>query len=648
MESLASLYKNHIATLQERTRDALARFKLDALLIHSGELFNVFLDDHPYPFKVNPQFKAWVPVTQVPNCWLLVDGVNKPKLWFYLPVDYWHNVEPLPTSFWTEDVEVIALPKADGIGSLLPAARGNIGYIGPVPERALQLGIEASNINPKGVIDYLHYYRSFKTEYELACMREAQKMAVNGHRAAEEAFRSGMSEFDINIAYLTATGHRDTDVPYSNIVALNEHAAVLHYTKLDHQAPEEMRSFLLDAGAEYNGYAADLTRTWSAKSDNDYAQLVKDVNDEQLALIATMKAGVSYVDYHIQFHQRIAKLLRKHQIITDMSEEAMVENDLTGPFMPHGIGHPLGLQVHDVAGFMQDDSGTHLAAPAKYPYLRCTRILQPGMVLTIEPGIYFIESLLAPWREGHFSKHFNWQKIEALKPFRRHSYRRQRGDPRKQRGKHDPGSETGVMESWLIPAAPVTVVEEIKKSRFITMLAHTDGVEAAKAFVESVRAEHPDARHHCVAWVAGAPDDSQQLGFSDDGEPAGTAGKPMLAQLMGSGVGEITAVVVRYYGGILLGTGGLVKAYGGGVNQALRQLTTQRKTPLTEYTLQCEYHQLTGIEALLGQCDGKIINSDYQAFVLLRVALPAAKVAEFSAKLADFSRGSLQLLAIEE
>ncbi len=103
-----------------------------------------------------------------------------------------------------------------------------------MPERALQLGIEASNINPKGVIDYLHYYRSFKTEYELACMREAQKMAVNGHRAAE-AFRSGMSEFDINIAYLTATGHRDTDVPYSNIVALNEHAAVLHYTKLDHQ-----------------------------------------------------------------------------------------------------------------------------------------------------------------------------------------------------------------------------------------------------------------------------------------------------------------------------------------------------------------------------------------------------------------------------
>ncbi|GHD97406.1 MULTISPECIES: IMPACT family protein [Pseudocitrobacter] len=204
------------------------------------------------------------------------------------------------------------------------------------------------------------------------------------------------------------------------------------------------------------------------------------------------------------------------------------------------------------------------------------------------------------------------------------------------------------MESWPIPASPVTFTEEIKKSRFITLLAHTDGVEAAKAFVESVRAEHPDARHHCVAWVAGRPDDSQQLGFSDDGEPAGTAGKPMLAQLMGSGVGEITAVVVRYYGGVLLGTGGLVKAYGGGVQQALNQLTTQIKTPLTEYTLLCEYGQLSGIETLLGQFSGVIVTSDYQASVQLRVALPQAKVDAFTAKLADFSRGSLQLFAIEE
>lgn len=203
------------------------------------------------------------------------------------------------------------------------------------------------------------------------------------------------------------------------------------------------------------------------------------------------------------------------------------------------------------------------------------------------------------------------------------------------------------MESWLIPAQPVVLTEEIKKSRFITRLVHTPGVEAAKAFVAQMRAEYPDARHHCFAWVAGAPDDSQQLGFSDDGEPAGTAGKPMLAQLMGSGVGEITAVVVRYYGGVKLGTGGLVKAYGGGVQQALTQLTTLRKVPLTEYTLQCDYAQLAGVEALLKQHEGLILHSDFQVTVQLRVALPPLQLTEFSAKLADFSRGALHLLPIE-
>ena len=204
------------------------------------------------------------------------------------------------------------------------------------------------------------------------------------------------------------------------------------------------------------------------------------------------------------------------------------------------------------------------------------------------------------------------------------------------------------MESWLIPAAPVTVVEEIKRAASLRCWRIPMALRRQKRLLNRCGQSTPMPgtiawrgwrvrRMILNSWV------SLTTGSRRERQV-----KPMLAQLMGSGVGEITAVVVRYYGGILLGTGGLVKAYGGGVNQALRQLTTQRKTPLTEYTLQCEYSQLTGIEALLGQCDGKIINSDYQAFVLLRVALPAAKVAEFSAKLADFSRGSLQLLAIEE
>ncbi|MTC29802.1 Xaa-Pro dipeptidase [Providencia alcalifaciens] len=418
MEKLAGLYAEHIKTLQKTTQQVLQRSKLDAILIHSGEPIRIFLDDSDYPFKVNPHFKAWVPVTDVPHSWLLVDGVNKPKLWFYSPVDYWHSVEPLPTSFWTKEVELIHLKNADEIkGFLASIQKDHLAYIGSSATKAESLGISTHNINPKPVLDYYHYHRSYKTDYELYCMREAQKMAVNGHLSAFEAFQAGASEFDINISYLEATGHRDTNVPYGNIVALNENAAVLHYTKLQQTAPSELRSFLIDAGAEYNGYAADITRTYAAKSKSEFAELVADLNAEQLALIGSIKAGVRYTDYHVDMHHRIAKLLTKHGIVKGISEDAMVENGLTTPFLPHGLGHPLGLQVHDVASFMQDEDGTHLAAPKMYPFLRCTRILEPRMVLTIEPGLYFIESLLSSWRTGEFSQHFNWDKIEHFKPY---------------------------------------------------------------------------------------------------------------------------------------------------------------------------------------------------------------------------------------
>ena len=199
------------------------------------------------------------------------------------------------------------------------------------------------------------------------------------------------------------------------------------------------------------------------------------------------------------------------------------------------------------------------------------------------------------------------------------------------------------MDAWEIPAETFSFSEEIKKSRFITLLAHTDGVEAARAFVQQVKGEHPAARHHCWAWVAGAPDDSQQLGFSDDGEPSGTAGKPMLAQLMGSGVGEITAVVVRYYGGIQLGTGGLVKAYGGGVQQALKLLPRARKVPMLTFTLVCDYAQLAEIERMVARFNGQLLHSEFLQRVSLTLALPHAQVAGFTRNLTDFSRGALHL-----
>lgn len=203
------------------------------------------------------------------------------------------------------------------------------------------------------------------------------------------------------------------------------------------------------------------------------------------------------------------------------------------------------------------------------------------------------------------------------------------------------------MDAYDIPAELFSYSEETKKSRFITLLAHTDGVEAARAFVQQVKQQHPTARHHCWAFVAGAPDDSQQLGFSDDGEPSGTAGKPMLAQLMGNNIGEVTAVVVRYYGGIMLGTGGLVKAYGGGVQQALRLLPRTIKVPMLSFQLICDYAQLSDIERMVSRFDGQLLHSEFLHNITLTLALPHAQVAGFRQNLSDFSRGALQLAPLK-
>ncbi|EPL6456643.1 MULTISPECIES: IMPACT family protein [Providencia] len=199
------------------------------------------------------------------------------------------------------------------------------------------------------------------------------------------------------------------------------------------------------------------------------------------------------------------------------------------------------------------------------------------------------------------------------------------------------------MKPYLIPAETISFTEEIKKSRFITYLAHTEGIDAAKDYIQSIKAQYPDARHHCWAFVAGRPDDSQQLGFSDDGEPTGTAGKPIMAQLLGSQLGEITCVVVRYFGGIKLGTGGLVKAYGNGVQQALKILPTKTKVPQKVFNLVCDYSLINAIEQLLAQVNGVILHSDYNEAVALQITIPATLEQEVNDRLRDISRGALTL-----
>ncbi|NRD71884.1 Xaa-Pro dipeptidase [Shewanella sp. VB17] len=413
MDQQANHFESHIAELNRRVAEIISREKISGLVIHSGQPHRQFLDDLDYPFKVNPHFKAWLPLLDNPHCWLLVNGRDKPQLIFYRPVDFWHKVDELPDAFWIEHVEIKLLSKADKVAELLPNDLTHWAYIGEHLDVAEVLGFKTRN--PDAVISYLHYHRASKTLYELTCMRKSNEIAIQGHIAAKNAFFNGGSEFEIQQQYLTATNQGENEVPYGNIIALNENASILHYTKLASQRPDNRYSFLIDAGANFFGYASDITRTYAFEK-NIFSELIEAMDRMQLELVAMMRPGIKYVDLHILTHQKIAKILVDFDIVSG-DLQGLIEQGITSVFFPHGLGHMLGLQVHDVGGFLHDERGTHIAAPDAHPFLRCTRTLAVNQVLTIEPGLYIIDSLLDGLKQDNRQSQINWKTVDQLRPF---------------------------------------------------------------------------------------------------------------------------------------------------------------------------------------------------------------------------------------
>lgn len=162
-----------------------------------------------------------------------------------------------------------------------------------------------------------------------------------------------------------------------------------------------------------------------------------------------------------------------------------------------------------------------------------------------------------------------------------------------------------------VPAETIHNETIIQRSRFITYLAAAPSIEAAHEFLSEIRALHPDATHHCWAFLVGVPGSSGKVGMSDDGEPHGTAGRPMLQVLSHCGIGDIAAVVVRYYGGTKLGKGGLVRAYAGGVQAALELLPTKLKINFAKARVLLAYHQVDPFKRLLGSYGCQVVQENY-------------------------------------
>ncbi|MFC4765348.1 Xaa-Pro dipeptidase [Dyella koreensis] len=411
-DRLAPLYPQHLATLRERADRALVLGGYDHLVIAAGTPLRKFLDDQDYPFVASPHFKHWLPLTDAPGSWIVHTPGQKTKLVFLQPRDYWHVVPEAPRGYWVEHFDIVIVRSAVEAVAQLPGATTRRAVI--APECPSVPGVEANN--PQPVVDYLHWHRSYKTPYELELMRAASRTGARAHRAAEHAFRNGESELGIHQAYLAAAGAIDAELPYASIVGLNEHGAVLHYTHFDRTAPDYSRSFLIDAGASAAGYASDITRTYAGKGEDEFQALINSVEAAQLSFVAKVRAGQSYPELHIHAHHVLADVLREHGLIR-MSAESAVESGVTAAFFPHGLGHPIGLQVHDVAGFQRNEHGGNIPRPDGHPYLRMTRVLEPGMVVTIEPGLYFIDMLLDELRDKPFAADIDWTKVQTFRPY---------------------------------------------------------------------------------------------------------------------------------------------------------------------------------------------------------------------------------------
>lgn len=192
---------------------------------------------------------------------------------------------------------------------------------------------------------------------------------------------------------------------------------------------------------------------------------------------------------------------------------------------------------------------------------------------------------------------------------------------------------------YLIPAGFHRVEQTIGKSRFITSVDHAPDKDAARAFVAAVKAEFPDAAHNCWAFNAGPPGDTAMAGLSDDGEPGGTAGRPMLAALLHADVGEIAAVVTRYFGGTKLGTGGLVRAYSGMVNLGLESLPAKEMVETATLEVTIPYPAVTLFKRLLPDFEAVVADEAFTDTAGFTLVLPREHLDGFRARLAELTDG---------
>ncbi|MGS2724213.1 Xaa-Pro dipeptidase [Porticoccus sp. GXU_MW_L64] len=406
------LYLQHVAAKLNTFRTFMAELDCEQLLISSGQVKIQYQDDMSYPFKANVYFKEWLPLNKRQDCFLLISGEQRPVLFLNNAEDIWHTAPQSLPQGWEAPFDVQYFESHEQLVDKISLHNDKLLYLGEDNE----FNLPAERVNPQALHHHVDYQRRFKTPYEHACMREANRLAVSAHEAARKAFMAGGSELDILSAYLADCNCSENEMPYPVIAGLNEHAAVLHHFMLDKSAPSEHRSFLIDAGVDVNGYASDITRTYAFDANSDFAAMVNAMDQKQQELVAAGGLGASGVELHKLSHQKVAEVLEQFGVITIAAAEA-VKNGLTTTFYPHGIGHCIGVNVHEKGGNLKDPSGARVPAPEEYPRLRNTTDYVATQVHTVEPGLYFIPALLEKLKGTDQEANVNWARVEEFTPY---------------------------------------------------------------------------------------------------------------------------------------------------------------------------------------------------------------------------------------
>ncbi len=407
-----SLFREHLSGLVEGICVVLSELGRGSVVFGSGEQHLYFQDDEAAPFRTDRHF-AWLCPLLGSGHFLRIAPGKKPLLIRCVPNSYWCENPESPALCWASEFEIeVAETPADAWKKLRDLG-GRAQFIGSETRFAAADGLV---VNSETLITQLDWLRSVKSSYEIESIAEANCVAAQGHRAAANVFLQGGSEFDAMLAYLGGVGASEKDLSFAPIFAMDQKAATLHYEHRRHV--KNGKVLLVDAGAVCRNYASDISRTTLAPNVHSvFRDLWVQLNTLQQSICQKAVAGTTQAKMQFEAFLGIAEILENADVIRMNGDYTRaLREGILRTFCPHSLGHSLGICTHDVGDFVSNRWGVASPALEGFPTYRMGRVLEPGYVITVEPGIYFVPMLLQKMRDSEAASCFNWPLIDELIP----------------------------------------------------------------------------------------------------------------------------------------------------------------------------------------------------------------------------------------